>query len=542
MPPDKDLPTFICHPPDETSSKGLKPMQFKSDGKGNWKVAIEPKSSYGPISLATAGPMEAGAAFDLTAANQAVAGFVVSMPAQGNDVVQIANSMITKINAIAGTATQLSSGTPKTSHDGFPTVVSTNLAIKLTSAKNPPAVRNNLYILLTGKQPAQLPQANFGPSTTNHILRFQTLLREKEGRVLVMGAVGANTMTNDPGVDTGIHMDDLSNGTGLAKASDTDTVECDPFILEGTPVADIIWVVDESGSMNNNRDDVAANAKDFFTRALKSGLDFRMAVTGVNVNQNGKFCSVISTDSQHSGGPDRFLLPSEQSIFEACVKNPPGYEGGSEYGLKNGRLAVTNHLPRAPNDPAKIRPEATLVIIQATDELPQSLKSSGIGVSSTACQLDPTQQAAVNNFVKPDIDLFTGKNTQWNLQGKAIVHMIGGVCQNGCGAQIGHGYNEVVKATGGITADVCQANLGATLQIIIDTIIGQSSTAKLQYVPISASLAVAVGKDQIPRSRSKGFDYASSSNSLVFIGIPYPQGSLVVASYRRYQDQGPIIE
>jgi len=203
---------------------------------------------------------------------------------------------------------------------------------------------------------------------------------------------------------------------------------------------------------------------------------------------------------------------------------------------------VINHLPRAASDPAKVRSNATLVIIHATDELPQSLKSSGLGVSGSVCQLTAATQTAVNNFVKPDLDLFLGKHATWGAQAKTIVHMIGGVCQNTCGAENGHGYNEVVKATGGITADVCQKNLGASLQIIIDTITGASSTAKLEYVPISASLAVAVGSTQLKRSRSQGFDYASSSNSLVFIGVTYQQGAQVVASYRRFKDQGPSIE
>jgi len=353
-------------------------------------------------------------------------------------------------------------------------------------------------------------------------------------------------MVNNVAVNTGIHIDDLSNGTGLAKQTDGEAVECDPFVLSGNPVADIIWVVDESGSMSDNRLDVAANAADFFARAVKSGLDFRMAVTGVcNPSGSyssivGKFCSKISTSSNDDGGTDRFLLPTEQAIFEACVKNPPGYEGGSEYGLTNAREAVKKHLPRATNSVSKVRSGATLVVIMATDESPQELKTlSGFYSYYKTCQLPADMQNQVNAYIQQDMDIYTGKLTP---ESKAIVHMVGGVCNNTCNAQIGHGYNELVKATGGITADVCQANLGATLQIIIDTIIGQSSPAKLEYVPISASLAVAVDKTQLDRSRVKGFDYASSSNTLIFVGVPFPKGSQVVASYRRFKDQGPIIE
>ena len=38
------------------------------------------------------------------------------------------------------------------------------------------------------------------------------------------------------------------------------------------------------------------------------------------------------------------LTPNEQSIFEACIQNPPYYEGGSEYGLAGAYEAVTEAL------------------------------------------------------------------------------------------------------------------------------------------------------------------------------------------------------
>ncbi len=547
--PDKNLPTFICHQAGETGTKGLKRLAFKTSSAGQWKVALEMTSSYGEVNIAGAAAKEAGATFDLTKKITAkqpaptVAGFIVSMPENNPDLSAILNTVVTKLNGLAGKSsiTLLSSGTQKTSHDGYKTLVSTSISIKTGPSQQPSEVRNNLFKALLGKNVSQVP-SNFGPKTNDFHLRLQLLLRT-DGRLLIMGAVATTQMVNDQKINTGIHVEDLSNGTGLATISNSGTVECDPFILSGNPVADIIWVVDESGSMNDNRLDVANNAKDFFSRAIKSGLDFRIAVTGVSKNSNygyfpGKFCSRISSNKTDDGGQDRFLLPSEQAIFESCIKNPPGYEGGSEYGLVNGKEAVLKHLPRAPGNPGKIRPNAQLVIIHATDERPNSLSASGVYVSSSLCTLDAANQGKVNGFVQPDVNLYLGKTH--GGQGKAIVHMIGGVCKNSCNAQVGHGYNEVVKATSGLTADVCQKNLGATMQIIINSITGASSLAKLQYVPISASIAVAVHKQQIQRSRHNGFDYVSASNTLVFIGKQINKGTMVVASYRRWVKQKAI--
>jgi len=564
--PDKDLPTFICHKPGETSTKGLKPMLFKkSTTSGDWHVALETTSTYGDVTIASPKAKEAAATFDLGGATEAVAGFIISLPAPGPDVSKIAANIVTAISTtLPGKATvsQMASGTIKTSHDKFPTVVSTQLAITMGTVINPPLLRNTLLPVLLGRPAAQLtslPPPNFGPAAKDHVLAFQTLLRPADGRLLVMGSVATQAMVKDVTKTTGFHMDDLSNGTGLATVKDGDTVECDPFVLDSIPVADIIWIVDESGSMDDNRQDIVNNATDFFNRALKSGLDFRMGVAGVKAPMSGvkigKFCSKIATATNDDGGTDRFLLPTEQAIFKACVNNPPYYEGGSEYGLAHSYQAVTSHLPRTAGDATKIRPGATLVLIIATDEAPQELKTYGsyngktgflntgdydINICSTS------KQAQVAAYVKEWIDLYQGKNATHGAQAKAIVHLIGGVCKSNCGGifmpiEYPWGYEEIVKATGGQIADICQKNLGATLQLIIDSISGAASPAVLQYVPISASLAVALGTQQLQRSRTLGFDYNSASNSLLFLGVKFVKGDQVVASYRRWiQQSGPI--
>jgi hypothetical protein len=564
--PDKQLPTFICRKAGEMGTKGLKPVDFRTSSTGNWKVALEPKTSYGSVTFKGAVNKETAAAFEYKGAGQVVAGFVASRAAGSGDVNTQAGGLIAAIKLMTGAASvaQLSSGNGTTSHDKFPTVVSTQLALKMASATTVGAVRDALLAAALGKALTQGGDTKYGPSGTDFIVRFQTLLRSGEGRLLLMGGVAPTGMVNDATKATGYHLEDLSNGTGLATAGDSGTVECDPFILSKNPVADIIWVVDDSGSMNDNRTDIVNNANEFFSRALKSGLDFRMAVTGVadptdlNPFQPkvtvGKFCGKLMPAQDlfppfDDGGPDRFLLPKEQAIFKSCVNNPPYNEGSSEYGLAHALEGVRRHLPRKAGDTAKIRPNASLAIIIASDEAPKELKGgSYLGVKgptlqTSGCSLTPSSQASVNAYLKLWLDLFGGKDPKYKAEGKAMVHLIGGVCSSAgssCSAETGHGYLELVKATGGVAADICQKNLGTTLQIIIDTITGAASPAVLQYVPISASIAVAVNNTQLTRSRVKGFDYVGFSNSLVFIGVTIGKGTQVVASYRRWVKQATI--
>jgi hypothetical protein len=310
--------------------------------------------------------------------------------------------------------------------------------------------------------------------------------------------------------------------------------------ITALPVADIIWVVDESGSMDDDRQNIVNNANNFFSRALSSGLDFRMCVTNV-VQPNGSYkaalgkcCSRISTNSTDDGGVDRFLLPSEQSIFSACVKNPPGYEGYAEYGLVNAKEAVTRHLPRAASDPSKIRPDAKLVIIVATDEYPESLASVIGSANKSVATLPAATQSSVDAALQPYLALFTGAT---DPEAAAMFHVIGGVSNNSCNAYMAHGYKELAQQLGGQVGDVCQKDLGNTLQVIIDSVVGSASPVKLEYVPISASLAVALDAVAIERGRDNGFDYRSANNALVFINVKYKKGSEVVASYKRWVKQ-----
>ncbi|MCA9665524.1 MAG: hypothetical protein KC503_08045 [Myxococcales bacterium] len=530
--PDPSVGNFIC------TATGLTKVTLHKDTASDTQIVLLPAQTYTQLTIANAQGKEAAAIIDDRAND--VAGGVVSISTQGKVVATELNSVISAVQSL-GTITTRSTGTVSKSHDGFDTVFSVELAVVTAQAVDPNDLRNDFIALVLNKPKSDLTglPAAFGKTATNFVLRLQVLLRPNDQQLLILGALADDALYKDDTKKTGITVDDLSNGTPLARANDGTVGECDAYTLSRDSKADIIWVVDESGSMSDNRASVVNNANELFNRALNAGLDFRMGVTNVIYPTSsyayavGKFCSKISTSSTDDGGTDRFLLPTEQAIFESCIRNPPGYEGGTEWTQLNAVEAVKKHLPRAANDPAKIRTDAKLVVIYVTDEISLPLQSSGFAPSST-CSLSTIQQAQVNNFVAPDVNYFLGRV---DPDAKATVHMIGGVCGNSCGAQIGHGMIEIAAATNGTTGDVCQADLGSTLQIIIDDIIGAASAASLEYVPISSTIKVSLDGVVQPRSREKGFDYRRANNTLAFISVPFGQGSIVVVSYLRFTGQ-----
>jgi len=557
--------TAVCRDAHE-GGPGRKPVQLRrsSSKDGDWHLALERSAKYGELKIANRKGREAAGIVEHRGTVEKVAGFVVSRAVTTASVSDDVASLLGNLRQAwpMSKVTVRSSGSVKKSHDMFDLAEGVFIDLKLGLGADLSTVRSQAIAALLGrplKDLSNLPTA-FGASPSTVVIRFSVVRRfafkkDSKGRkildangyplddgdaskrhLLVMGAVAARADYENPKLRTGLLLDDLSNGTGLATYKDRVKNECDAERVVHLAMADIIWVVDESGSMSDNRQDIVNNANSFFSRALSSGLDFRLAVTTVQQPGNpkcmGKFCSVISSNTSHDGGPDRFLLPSEQNIFSACVKNPPCYEGGTEYSLANAAAAVTRHLPRAKDDPFKIRTGATLVIIIATDEVANGLTK----VIPQNCPLTTLQRGKLDLALKPYLELFKGHK---DPEAAAMYHLIGGLCHSpkACGAQINHAHMTLASKLGGISADICQKNLGPSMQEILDRIVARTSPVVLDHVPISVSLAAAVDGKVLQRSRYNGFDYRASNNALVFINVKLRKGSEAVVSYKRWMRQ-----
>ena len=559
-----------CMAESKGTPNGVRKLTYRKSTGNNWHLALDPSASHVQLSLQGAKAGTEAAAMDHKGAGDQVAGFIMALPVTGNPGVQ--DSLTQLIGWIQvgfpnkTRAEVRTSGTQITSHEHFPQVVGTIIDLDLKTPTTVAAVREDLLkALLNPGLPTSIknPPPHWGPQETQFVISLATVRRYQRARdpktgalkldgegyvkegadtskraLLVVGAVALRDAYQDRTRRTGLLVNDLAGGTAAALSTTAlADIKCDVFAGSDPAKADIIWVVDESGSMRNNREDIVRNAADFFDRAVASGLDFRVAVTNVCNPKGaykaavGKFCSKSTTDPNDMGGDDRFLLPKERDIFAACVRNPPGYEGSQEYGIINARRAVQDHLPRKAGAPGKIRPGATLVVIVATDEIAGNLTSI-LYSSKSACTLTDATKSKMAFALLPQHAFFSG-NT--DPEARTAFHVIGGVCANSCKAHVAHGYSLLARALGGQVADVCQKDLGPTMQSIIDTVAGKGSTTRLSHVPVAASLAVAKDGVAIKRSRNKGFDYRPTANSIVFIDVPFKKGSKALVGYRRWK-------
>ena len=183
-----------------------------------------------------------------------------------------------------------------------------------------------------------------------------------------------------------------------------------------------------------------------------------------------------------------------------------------------------------------------LAVILLTDEAPQEVKLGGdfmsqagflstSDVRSTACVLDSGKAQALDAFMGPALRYFSG---QEDSQARASVHLIGGVCNNRCGAEIGYGYRMIATEGNGQVGDICQANLATTLQLIVNSITAEASPLRLQRPPISSTLGIELNGKVLSRSRLSGFTYDAYSRSVTFNNAPFKAGDKVIAAYRSF--------
>ncbi len=444
------------------------------------------------------------------------------------------------------------SGASRPSHDLMPTVISAVIDLRDMSSTNIIALRNRIVAVLLGRNDDDLTglpdSSDFVddqgnpitiPSDSRFVLSFTVQLRSQVSGenpsgpqwIVIMGGISRLSDYSDYDKKTIHHMDDFSNGTGLAGPSDGTTAECESYAVATVPMADVIWVIDESGSMSDEQQSVASNAVDFFNRAQAYGLDFRMGVVDVNQVNEGRFC----TGQGVSG--DYFLGPGDLNAFQACVIEPWGggeEEGGAEYGLTQGYNAIHNHLPRAAADPKFIRSEAQLVIIYVSDERPDELEDQGCAEDFNDTPVDDSCVRATPMYRKT-LDLLTGTS---DPEGMGTAHAIVSPPPSGCSTadEMGRGYTDLANETGGIIGSVCQEDLGPTMQLMIENIVANSSPLVLEHVPISVSIACSKDGEALERSRRDGFDYRASANTLVFVGQDFDplHPSEVVVSYERW--------
>ena len=265
------------------------------------------------------------------------------------------------------------------------------------------------------------------------------------------------------GLDDAAYLEIESNDpeTPLAVAvqeglGDYGSWKTDSFEQNETVDVDILFVVDNSGSMSSNQTNLKNNFSSFISAFSGSGVSYQIAV--------------ITTDNSSFVGP---VIDSSNPDPTAEFNNQIDSIGTSgsphEKGLRYAYESTTTG-DAAPGAGFQ-RPDARLVVVYVSDEPDHS--STGMTYTDYADSL---------KSLKSSLDLI-------------VAHAIAGDYPSGCSgngsAQYGEGYYEVVSQLAGTFMSICASDWSVTMDTLArDSIMSNGFTLTGNAIPDSIEVYV----------------------------------------------------
>ncbi|MCB9681196.1 MAG: hypothetical protein H6733_06955 [Alphaproteobacteria bacterium] len=314
---------------------------------------------------------------------------------------------------------------------------------------------------------------------------------------------------------------------------------------------DVLWVIDNSGSMLEEQDELSLNLPAFSDQLFSSGLDWHIGITTVEAGIGGTDDTNVAADAGAlvPMAGYRYLtkdVPRAAELFSLGVR--VGANGQSEEtGLLAAFRAIAQPTARVQQANAGfLREDASLHIIVISDE--DDRAGHLLSVNEVASFL---QNLKTDEFATVTFNAIVGDDP-------------GGCTRSGGGllpdssAEAGTRYLEVTQLVGGIDWSICTQDWSEVLAAI-----GlQAAQLKEEYflteVPVPGSVSIRVKDgddgwlgvevqdlsevDAACEARDSdapcfGFRYDPTRNSATLLGWVPPQGSIVRITYELLSGQ-----
>lgn len=296
---------------------------------------------------------------------------------------------------------------------------------------------------------------------------------------------------------------------------------------------DILWVIDNSGSMANSQQNLATNFQSFINRFAGLGYDFHMGVISTDAylayhyNQNSR-SKLKDGGSTHSG---IFVMdqntPNLSQVFVTNVKL--GTSGnGDERAFSSFEHALGNPL-----NAGFRRPGAFLSIIIVSDEEDFSHYDWQNGTNSYSFTESYSNVFPLSRFTNY-LDTLTN-STPGGVRNYSVstISILDQACLNqlnDSAQKIGTRYKQLADLTQGSKGSLC-GDFGSTLTTISDKVIELSTVFKLDREPYPQSIVITVNGVSIPASQTNGWTYDPATWSISFHGPAVPPAAADVRIY-----------
>lgn len=274
-------------------------------------------------------------------------------------------------------------------------------------------------------------------------------------------------------------------------ATQTDTFN------QGAGVVDILWVVDNSGSMATERTRLAGSFQRFIDTLAATQTDFQVGVIATDRELGARLQGTSRVITRNT--------PNPAQAFLADVTFPPGRVRWVQ------GLAMMKRFLDAP-EPGFLRPNAALAVIAVSDGDDESVGE--VGYFSRVLRSAKGQGS--ENLVS--------------------FSTIAGDLPNGCTppgeerlygskAEPASRFTEMSRRTGGVVGSVCDTSFESTLTRIAQALNTLRKSFPLTLEPDPQTLSVRVNNVPIGREAANGWTYLPESNAVTFAGTYVPPPS-----------------
>lgn len=302
--------------------------------------------------------------------------------------------------------------------------------------------------------------------------------------------------------------------------------------LQFSKTLDILWVIDNSGSMQSSQDNLRNNFDSFLFQFVTRDMDFHMAVTTTEAYK-GQFTgdqtkSLFRDGSITAGHTGVFMVTRDTPNFRStmAVNLNQGTGGdGDERAFQSFMAALRN-----PANSGFLRPNSFLAIIILSDEedFSYDLATPITNVSDpqlhsiTKYRDELDQLVGVGDLRRYSVSAITIKDEPCRQQ----------LMQTSSGQRIGTRYMQLAAMTEGVTASLC-GDFAASLNEISGKILELITGFKLDRVPRPETIQVHVNGAIVPQAAVDGWTYESAANMIKFHGAAVPrQGATISINYQ----------
>jgi hypothetical protein len=278
-----------------------------------------------------------------------------------------------------------------------------------------------------------------------------------------------------------------------------------------THSVDILWVIDNSGSMGTgtatvpSRQQMLSSQVGLFINGLnQTGLDYQMGVTTMDMSPTGPDGRFI----YQTGTPVLMNSATSNLLTDLAGRIGASPGGGSPVarGMDSVIALTSAPLINGPNA-GFLRPNSLLVLIFLTDE-------------NDASSANPSNDVAYLNALRPP---FLQGDTGW-------VANYMGVMPNdpNCTTSAwqysspGTRYINLATASGGDSESICSGDLTSALTGVTSRILEVTTAYPLNGAPDPTTIVVTVNGVIVPQAAINGWTYDSTDNTIRFNGTAIP--------------------